>query len=122
MSSGSSACRTQTSTASNNEIVSASTTDTLSTKGVSGSGAVRRIDANDEFANCTVVLHVGVRLADVVEAVDVRRAEGNVSRSDLVEVGLKNVSRQVGALATVGRKPHALGQVGDRVEVRHDPL
>ncbi len=83
---------------------------------------LERIDANDELADRTVVLHVGVRLADVVEAVDVRWAEGNLSGGDLVEVALKNVGRQVGAVATICREPHALGQVGDRIEVRHDPL
>ena len=63
-----------------------------------------------------------MRLANFVEAVDVRRAEGDLSRGDLVEIALKNFGRQVGAFAAVGREPHALGQVGDRVEVRHDPV
>src|SRR5437868_12353503 len=70
-------------------------------------------DADHELAEGAVVFHVGVRLTDVVEAVDVWRAERDPSRGDPVEIALKDVSGQVGAVATVRRQPHALGQVAD---------
>src|SRR5438876_8550410 len=83
---------------------------------VAGSGE------DNELARRPSVLHVGMRLGDLVERVRAVDRNGEAACRDRVEVGLEYVGGQVGGVAAVSSEPDARRDVLDRVEVRDGPL
>ena len=68
------------------------------------------------------MLHVVVRLPDLVQRVDAGWRELQLACRDLVEIASQDRRGKVHALATIGREPHTVGDVRDGIKLFHDPL
>src|SRR3984885_9820519 len=77
---------------------------------------------DDELAAGPVLLHVGVRLRDLVEPVHVADRDGGRAVGEGVQEVLQDPLREVGGVPFVRGQPHPCGQVVERVEVTHGPL
>jgi hypothetical protein len=62
---------------------------------------------NDELPGCASVVHRGVRLGDLIEAVDTVNRYDDVAGGDGVEEFLQNGLGQVLGLAAVGRQAYS---------------
>src|SRR6266700_3649222 len=75
-----------------------------------------------ELAADPVLLHVGVRLHDLVEPVHPADRDGGRAGGDGLEEVLQDPWREVGGGPLVRGQSHPRGQVVQRVEVTHGPL
>src|SRR5262245_54523919 len=78
---------------------------------------VPRSEHDDLLADRSIVLHVVVRSPDLVERVRLHRTEAPPSRRDPIEISLEHIGRQIRALPSVRRQPHAIRDVADRIEL-----
>src|SRR3954447_728154 len=83
---------------------------TLSPGRVPGAGLSRE---DHELARRPSVLHVSVRLGDLVERVCAVDWDSEAASRDRVEVGLKHVAGEVGGVAAIGSEPDARREVLD---------